>query len=171
MEQREFRGDPDPAVVAVRALVRVSRLMERSLEELSMAHYRVLAAISAGEEIASRVAARLALGRPAVSAAVASLADRGLIIRVGVSGDQRAAGLHLTEAGQQALARAEAAMSGELCFLATKTADPKAVLLTLGELNEAVSATYAQRRAEHTGVDTELAAPAVSVKGDAPAVP
>lgn len=149
---REFRGEPDLAVAAVRALVRVSRLLERSLEELSLPHYRVLAAVSAGDEIASRVAARLALGRPAVSAAVASLCERGFLEQVDVAADQRAAGLRLTETGWQTLERADAAMAGELRSLAAKTGDPAQLLATVGMLSEAVTARYAEQRAARTGV-------------------
>src|SRR5579875_3572176 len=58
---------------AVRALARASSVLERSSSELNLAHYRVLSAIASGQERASHVAARLALGRPAVSAAVESL--------------------------------------------------------------------------------------------------
>ena len=165
----DFRGKPDAAIAAVRTLVRVSRVLERSLDELSLPHYRVLAAISAGEERASRVAARLDLGRPAVSAAVTSLAERGLLVRMDVAGDQRAAGLRLTEAGTEMLARAEAAMSVELRILVAKTADPDGMLVTLGRLNEAVSETYAQRMARHTGVEPGPAAAAASANHTASA--
>jgi DNA-binding MarR family transcriptional regulator len=152
-ETREFRTDP--AIAAVRALVRVSRLLERSLEELSLPHYRVLAAVSAGEEIASRVAARLALGRPAVSAAVAALAERGFLVRVDVAGDQRAAGLQLTEAGWAALARADAAMAAELREIAEATGEPEHLMDTMGLLNDAVSLVYAEhRKAQARGVAT-----------------
>lgn len=143
---REPSGEPDAAVAAVRALVRVSRLLERSLVELSLPHYRVLAAVSAGEEIASRVAARLALGRPAVSAAVATLAERGLLVRLEVAGDQRAAGLQLTAEGWQALERADAAMAAELREIAAATGRPEEVIDTVGLLNDAVSQVYAGRR-------------------------
>ncbi|MGA7206247.1 MAG: MarR family winged helix-turn-helix transcriptional regulator [Specibacter sp.] len=155
---REFRGEPDPAVAAVRALVRVSRVLERSLEELSLPHYRVLAAVSAGDEIASRVATRLALGRPAVSAAVATLCERGLLERVEMAADQRSAGLRLTETGWDALTRADAAMASELRSVAAKTEHPTQLLDTLGLLNDAVSARYAEQRAACTGVVPERAA-------------
>ncbi|MBB2994027.1 DNA-binding MarR family transcriptional regulator [Paeniglutamicibacter cryotolerans] len=171
MQQREFAGELDAAAAAVRALVRVSRLLERSLEELSLPHYRVLAALSTGEELASRVAARLALGRPAVSAAVASLAERGLLVRVDVAGDQRTVALRLTAAGWETLARADAAMSGELRVLAAKTADPEGLFETIGLLNEAVSATYAERRAGHTGIKPGTAAAAASSTRGGPAEP
>ena len=73
----------------MRALARASRLLERATDELSLGHYRVLAAVAAGEERASRVASRLALGKPTVSATVESLCERGLVARARVAGDQR----------------------------------------------------------------------------------
>lgn len=151
--RREFRGEPDAAVAAVRALVRVSRILERSLGELSLPHYRVLAAISAGDEIASRVASRLAIGRPAVSAAVASLCERGFLVRSDVAGDLRASGLRLTELGWDALTRADTAMSDELRRLAAKTVHPESVIDTLGLFNDAVTARYAELRKGPTGVE------------------
>ncbi len=133
-------------MAAVRALVRVSRALERTLAELSLPHYRVLAAVSAGAEIAARVAERLALGRPAVSAAVAALCDRGFLVRVGVDADQRAAGLRLTKTGWAALERADAAMAGELRCITGKLQDPAGVMAALAQINEAVGARYAERR-------------------------
>ena len=82
----------------MRGLARAARILERVSGELSLAHYRVLSAIAGGDERASRVAERLALGKPAVSAAVESLSQRGLIARSEVAGDQRAAALRLTDA-------------------------------------------------------------------------
>lgn len=147
-------------MAAVRALVRVSRALERTLGELSLPHYRVLAAVSAGEEIAARVAERLALGRPAVSAAVAALCDRGFLVRVDVEADQRAEGLRLTESGWEALERADAVMAGELRAITGKLQDPAEVIEALAQLNEAVSARYADRRSARTpGTGADRSAP------------
>jgi DNA-binding MarR family transcriptional regulator len=49
--------------------------------ELNMVHYRVLSAIASGEDRASRVAERLELGRPAISAAVDALCRAGYLVR------------------------------------------------------------------------------------------
>jgi len=157
--RRESSGEPDAAVAAVRALVRVSRLLERSLDGLSLPHYRILAAVSAGDEIASRVAARLALGRPAVSVAVAALTDRGLLLRTEVKGDQRASGLSLTEEGWAVLARADGAMAAELRAVVGKAAEPDEMLGTLGLLNGLVSESYAERRAERARTSGQAAVP------------
>src|SRR5256885_8721907 len=63
---------------AVRALARASSVLERASSELSLAHYRVLAAISSGSAMASRIADRLAVGKPTISAAVEALERRGV---------------------------------------------------------------------------------------------
>ena len=91
------------SVEAVQSLTRASKVMERASGGLSLAHYRVLAAVAAGDERASRVAARLALGKPTVSASVEALCARGLLVRSGVAGDQRAIQLSLTEPGRELL--------------------------------------------------------------------
>ncbi|HXW77959.1 MAG TPA: MarR family winged helix-turn-helix transcriptional regulator, partial [Acidimicrobiales bacterium] len=108
-------------VEAVRALARASRLLERASGEVNLAHYRVLAAIASGDQRASRIAAKLALGKPTVSASVESLCKRGLLVRSGVEGDQRAAALQLTEQGHNVLADLEAAMVGWLDQVCART--------------------------------------------------
>ncbi len=80
-----MESDATPRQVdAVRALARATRVLERASGELSLAHYRVLSAIASGEKRASRVAERLAIGKPTVSAAVEALAQRGLLLRSAV---------------------------------------------------------------------------------------
>jgi DNA-binding MarR family transcriptional regulator len=95
-----------PPVEAVRALARASRVLERASGELSLAHYRVLSAIASGDERASRVASRLAIGKPTISAAVDTLCQRGLLLRSDVDGDQRVASLRLTSEGTKPCSRA-----------------------------------------------------------------
>src|SRR6201986_4713191 len=108
------RSSNENKVQAVRALARLARALERSSGDLNLAHYRVLAAIADGDERASRVADRLALGKPTVSAAVESLTKRGLLSRVGAAADRRAATLTLTAAGEAALAEVERGMLARL---------------------------------------------------------
>ena len=132
---------PDAAATATqatRALARMSRVLERSSADLHLAHYRVLAAVAGGDERASRVADRLTLGRPAISAAVDALCERGLLHRVAVESDQRAAVLSLTPAGLDLLERAEREMSARLIALCARTPDPAAVLRCLGWLGTAL---------------------------------
>lgn len=129
--------DPTP-VVAIRALARSARVLERACGELNLAQYRVLAAIAAGDERASRIADRLALGKPTVSATVESLRQRGLLTRRGVEGDQRAVALRLTAEGRAALETAERSMTERLCWLADRTGDPDGLLRVLALLDRAI---------------------------------
>jgi DNA-binding MarR family transcriptional regulator len=131
---------------AVQALTRASKALERASGGLSLAHYRVLAAVAAGDERASRVAARLALGKPTVSASVEALCVRGLLVRSGVAADQRAVQLSLTADGLQVLAQAEAAMAAVLEDLAARTGRRDAVMNALVELGSAIEQAAAERR-------------------------
>src|ERR1700761_7040788 len=91
----------DPSVDAVRALARAARVLERASGQISLAQYRVLSAVAAGDERASRIAERLELGRPTISAAVATLCRHGLLVRDEVVADQRATDLRLTPSGAE----------------------------------------------------------------------
>jgi DNA-binding MarR family transcriptional regulator len=125
----------------------MARLLERSSGDLNLAHYRVLAAVADGDERASRVADRLALGKPTVSAAVESLTKRGLLSREDAAEDRRAATLTLTPAGEAALAAVERGMLERLDDLCARTPDPEQVLESLARLGEALDEVAAERLA------------------------
>jgi len=144
----------DPAlreVEAVRALARATRVLERASGELSLAHYRVLSAVAAGDERASRVARRLAVGKPTVSAAVDTLVQRGLLVRTGVDGDHRVAALHLTGEGSALLSRVENDMIRRIHDLSARTPDGDQLLESLVWLGTAIDEMQAQRAAETRG--------------------
>lgn len=149
--EREARspGTPDPALMveAVRALARASRVLEGASDELNLAHYRVLSAIASGDERASRVAARLALGKPAVSAAVEALSRRGLLTRTVVERDQRAAALCVTRAGRETLERVETAMVGRINAVCGETSDGQQLVRSLIWMGGAIDGWRAKRRA------------------------
>jgi DNA-binding MarR family transcriptional regulator len=121
-------------VAAVRAVVRTSRLLERACGDLSLAHYRVLAAVSAGEQRASRVAERLAVGKPTISASVDALCRRGLLIRESSAVDQRVVALRLTPEGETVLAGAERVMLARLDAVLAHVDDRRAVVSALNAL-------------------------------------
>jgi DNA-binding MarR family transcriptional regulator len=135
------------AVPAVRALARVSRVLEAASPDVSLAHYRVLAAVASGEERASLVAARLALGKPAVSAAVESLCRRGLLARLDVVADGRAVALSITAEGALVLDRVEKEMTRRVVDLCSRTSDPDALLDFLAQLGSAMDDVRAERLA------------------------
>lgn len=142
--------EPNP-VEAVRALARVSRILERASGDLNLAHYRVLSAIASGDERASRVAARLALGKPTVSAAVDSLCQRGLLTRTTTAADQRVTVLRLTDAGAALLESVEADMVKRLASLADRTPRPDQLVESLTWLGRAIDEVAAERIAARRG--------------------
>lgn len=122
----------------VRALTRLTRLVERAAGEVSLAHYRVLSAIADGDERASRLAAHLALGKPTISASVDALTRKGLITREGVPGDQRASSLRLTDAGRATLAAVESEMAAALRQISERAPEVRAALAALTVLGGAI---------------------------------
>ena len=137
-------GEHQRSVQAVRALARVSRVVERASADLNLAHYRVLSAVASGDQRASRLAERLALGKPTISAAVDALCRRGLLLRTEVQEDQRAVALSLTEQGQRMLDEVEAEMIARIVELCAQTPDGAQVMESLAWLGDALEA---QRRA------------------------
>lgn len=111
-----------------------------------MPHYRVLAAVAEGDERASLVAKRLALGKPAISASVDALCRRGLLIRQPTAGDQRVSPLRLTPAGQVALHEAETAMLTRLDAVLAHTDDAPGALAALNRLGAGLDVLVAERR-------------------------
>jgi DNA-binding MarR family transcriptional regulator len=142
--------EPQSLNQAVRALARASRIVERASTDLSFADYRVMSAIDAGEGRASRLADRLALGKPAVSASVESLSKRGLVVRSKVDGDNRAVALSLSEDGRDLYERMQARMARQLELLAERTPDPDAVIRALALLEDAVEAAIQERYTKET---------------------
>lgn len=122
-------------------------MLEAASADVSLAHYRVLAAVASGEERASLVAARLALGKPAVSAAVESLCRRGLLERLDVVADGRAVALSLTAEGALVLDRVEVEMTRRVVDLCSRTSDPDSLLDSLAQLGPAMDDARAERLA------------------------
>ena len=121
--------------MALLAAARLARVLDKAGAEFGLAHYRFLTLVAAGDERASRLAERLALGKPAVSAAVGALVAQGLLTRDDVAGDQRAIRLRSPTKDAAVLARTEAAMTARLSALVAATGDPVAhqALVALGE--------------------------------------
>jgi DNA-binding MarR family transcriptional regulator len=134
---------------AVRVLARLSRLMERASGDLSLPHYRVLSAIADGDERATRLAERLALGKPTISASVDALCRRGFLAREAVAGDHRGSALRLTPDGAAALAEAETAMAERLALLGSQSPGAAEAVAALPALGGAIDAVLRARREAH----------------------
>ena len=138
---------PDNSLLstAVRGLIRASRLIESATGDLSIADWRVLSIIANGEGSPSRIADRLLLSRPTISATLDSLSKRGLIERMAMPDDARAASISLSVDGADQLARAEVRMSRQLELLCGRTPDASQVISALAELDAAIEAAVAER--------------------------
>lgn len=132
---------------AVRALVRAGRLLERGCTVMSLPQYRLLAMVARGDERASRLAQRLAVARPSVSAMVDGLVERRWLSRSAVAGDRRAARIALTPDGCRALEAVEAEMARRLGAVVERAERPADVLAGLAELVRALDLTAAEHLA------------------------
>jgi DNA-binding MarR family transcriptional regulator len=124
----------------VRGLALAARSLEQSVGDLTLAQYRVLAFIAAGNERSSLVARGLALAKPTVTAAVDGLVERNLITREAVAGDRRSLRLAVTPAGAAALETAEHSMAERLDRVLEHARDPEALIAALCDLDDAVAA-------------------------------
>jgi len=138
---------PDDSLLptAVRGLIRVSRLIESATGDLSIADWRVLSIIASGEGSPSRVADRLLLSRPTISATLDSLGKRGLIERTTMPDDARAASISLSIDGADQLERAKVRMSRQLELLCDRTPDASQVISALAQLDVAIEAAVTER--------------------------
>lgn len=107
-----------PADLA-RAVARLSRPVERSVEKagLTLPQYRLLAFLALGPVAAARLAERLSVSRPTVTAVVDGLVAEGLVMRSRGRPDRRQVDHSLTPAGQEALAAADEAVGARLAEL------------------------------------------------------
>jgi DNA-binding MarR family transcriptional regulator len=142
---------PDRGLVrAGRALALAARTLERAAGavDLTLAQYRVLALIAAGDERSSLLADRLAVAKPTITAVVDGLVERGLIERGAVQGDRRSIRLSLTKAGVNALRAAEREMASALETIVGYTRSRDELLAALGDLDDALAARSQARLSE-----------------------
>ena len=143
----------DPSMVdAVRALARLARILERASSHLSLSQYRVLSAVASGDERATRVAQRLEVGKPTISAAVEALCRSGYLDRSVETRDQRAMSLRVTASGRRVLDQVEAEMVRRIEDLCARTPDGGQVEQSLIWIGLALDAMAAERAAGREAV-------------------
>jgi DNA-binding MarR family transcriptional regulator len=125
---------------AARAIALAARNLERaaSTRDLTLAQYRVLAQVAAGDERSTLLADRLAVAKPTITAVVDGLVERGYLERSSVDGDRRSIRIAVTKSGRQALRAAEAEMAGSLEGILEHVGDRDAVLRALAALDDAM---------------------------------
>jgi len=102
-----------------RVLARLAKQLEMALDGagLSMAQYRLLGWLEPGDEASVRLAERLAVTPPSITALVDGLVKRGFVDRVPDPADRRRLPLHLTDEGVAALHTADAAIEARLATI------------------------------------------------------
>jgi DNA-binding MarR family transcriptional regulator len=128
----------DDPLTAVLTLMRLSRALDRVDSGLSPQQYRILKLAGAGGERSARLAQRLAVAKPTLTAIADSLVAAGLARREAEAGDRRVVRLHLTDAGTAAVARADAAYRQWLGQVLDLTGDGARITADLALLSPAL---------------------------------
>jgi DNA-binding MarR family transcriptional regulator len=124
-------------VDALRVLARLGRLLEAVESGLTLPQYRVLAMISHGGVRSARLAERLAVRRPTLTAIADGLVAAGYVARESEPGDRRVVRLQVTDAGREALRRADGAYVARLGPILAETGVSDRIvgdLLAIGEV-------------------------------------
>ena len=149
--------DEERASRVVMILLRLFRALERVDTDLTPQQYRILKLAGAGGERSARLAERLAVAKPTLTAIADGLVAAGYARRETEPGDRRVVRLCLTESGHAAVGRADAAYGQWLDQVLAQASAPEAVLNALDALNEAMDEV---RRAKHAATPPPaLAAP------------
>jgi len=143
--------DADEVTRAILVILRLNRGLDCVDAGLTPAQYRIMKLAGAGGERSTRLAQRLAVAKPTLTALADGLVAAGYASRTAEPGDRRVVRLTLTEAGQAALDRADAAYAAWLTGLLTATGEPATVLAALGQLDSALTETRRARKNNEDG--------------------
>jgi DNA-binding MarR family transcriptional regulator len=141
----------DDPLTAVLTLMRLSRALDRVDSGLSPQQYRILKLAGAGGERSARLAQRLAVAKPTLTAIADSLVAAGLARREAEAGDRRVVRLHLTQAGTEAVARADAAYRQWLGQMLDLTGDGPRITADLARLSSALEEARCARGSAGNG--------------------
>ncbi len=125
---------------AVRVLARLHRLLESVDSGLTLPQYRVLAALAQGGVRSARLAERLAVRRPTLTAIADGLVAAGYAERESEAGDRRVVRLIATDAGRAVLAQADAAYLAKLDPLLDEIPKPECFIADLLAVGDAFDA-------------------------------
>jgi DNA-binding MarR family transcriptional regulator len=139
--------DVPTAQAAVLTLMRLFRALERVDTGLTPQQYRILKLAGAGGERSARLAERLAVAKPTLTATADGLVAAGYAQRETEAGDRRVVRLCLTAAGRGALEHADAAYTDWLSPLLGATGDMAGVLEAFRGLDAAMD----ERRRARSG--------------------
>lgn len=157
------RGEPADPLGTVGAIMRMGRALERVDSGLSPQQYRILKLAGAGGERSARLAERLAVAKPTLTAIADSLVAAGLARREAEPGDRRVVRLHLTDAGHAAVRRADVAYGQWLDSVLELTGDGDRIQADLRLIDAALEEMRQCRRAAAAGAVTATGAGPVTV--------
>jgi DNA-binding MarR family transcriptional regulator len=140
--------DVQTAQEAVLTVMRLFRALERVDTGLTAQQYRIMKLAGAGGERSARLAERLAVAKPTLTATADALVAAGYAHREAEAGDRRVVRLCLTETGRAALERADAIYTDWLSPLLEATGDTAGVLEAFRGLDAALD----ERRRVRKGV-------------------
>jgi len=152
MSEDDETGDPLGAAVWV--LLRLGRLFERADVELTLPQYRLLRFVRADGESSARIAEKLSVRRPTLTAAADGLVAAGYLVRESDPQDRRVVRLCSTPSGRAVLDRTDTALRARLEPVIAQTSDPDRLLALLGEVGQIMDA----RRSAHPGRAVETRA-------------
>jgi DNA-binding MarR family transcriptional regulator len=139
MSGAHHEPEPADAAQAALAIFRLYRGLECVEAGLTPAQYRIMKLAEAGGERSTRLAQRLAVAKPTLTAIADGLVAAGYARRAPEPGDRRVVRLSLTPAGRAALGRADAAYAAWLGQLLEGSGQPATVLDALGRLDAALT--------------------------------
>lgn len=102
---------------AVITIASLARGLERVLDDMTLAQYRILTMIGSSPQRAGRLAERAALSKSTLTGLLDGLTARSWVRRTEIEGDRRGVGLELTSVGGLARARAEQALVARLASM------------------------------------------------------
>jgi DNA-binding MarR family transcriptional regulator len=127
----------DAALLAgIDSLLRVERLLERVPTPLTVPQYRILRMVEAGGERAARLADRLSVRKPTLTAVADGLVQACYLVRETEALDRRVVKLCLTTRGAEALEETERAYVERVRPVIERAADPARLLELLAEIHD-----------------------------------
>jgi DNA-binding MarR family transcriptional regulator len=140
--------DEQTASRAVLTVLRLFRALERVDTGLTPQQYRILKLAGAGGERSARLAERLAVAKPTLTATADGLVAAGYAQREAEPGDRRVVRLCLTATGRAALERADSAYARWLGPLLGAAGDRAEMLQALQTLDAAMDERRRARLAQ-----------------------
>ena len=136
---------PGDRAAAAMTIIRLFRAMERVDAGLTPQQYRMLKLVGDGGERSARLAERLAVAKPTLTATADGLVAAGLLSRATEVADRRVVRLCLTPEGQSAVDRAEAAYASWLDALLATAGEPGRPLRDLAVLDAGLDLRWTAR--------------------------